>query len=91
MKEQGKYEIIKKLIETNGNKNTAAIKLGCTRRNVNRMIEGYKSSGKRFFQHGNRENKPSNKLPEETNTLVADLYRTKYYDFNFAHFKKLLE
>ncbi len=91
MKEQGNYEIIKKLIETNGNKNTAAIKLGCTRRNVNRMIEGYKSNGKRFFQHGNRENEPSNKLPEETNTLVADLYRTKYYDSNFAHFKELLE
>ena len=30
MNEQNKYEIIKKLVETNGNKKRAATRLGCT-------------------------------------------------------------
>ena len=41
MAEEFKYKVIKKLVETNGNKNSAALKLGCTRRTVNRMIQGY--------------------------------------------------
>ena len=38
MNEQNKYEIIKKLVETDGNKKRAAIKLGCTVRTINRLI-----------------------------------------------------
>ena len=34
MNELKKYEIIKKLVETNGNKKRAAIKLGCSLRTV---------------------------------------------------------
>ena len=34
MNEQQKYEVIKKLVETNGNKNRAAVTLGCTRRTI---------------------------------------------------------
>ena len=49
MKEEEKYTIIKKLVETNGNKDRAALKIGCTRRTVNRLIKGYKSFGKNFF------------------------------------------
>ena len=37
MNEENKYLIIKKLVETNGNKNRAAIKLGYTVRIVNVM------------------------------------------------------
>lgn len=42
MNELKKYEIIKKLVETNGNKKRAAIKLGCSLRTVNRLILKYK-------------------------------------------------
>jgi hypothetical protein len=38
MGEQHKYTVIKKLVETDGNKNSAAIKLGCTKRHINRVI-----------------------------------------------------
>ena len=38
MNEQNKYEIIKKLVETNGNKKRAATRLGCTVRTINRLI-----------------------------------------------------
>lgn len=34
MNEQKKYETIKKLVETNGNKQRAAVKLGCTVRTI---------------------------------------------------------
>lgn len=54
MKEETKYRTIKKLIETGGNKKRASIKLDCSIRHINRMIEGYKSKGKEYFLHGNR-------------------------------------
>lgn len=34
MKETVKYEVIKRLVETNGNKSRAAVKLGCTKRTI---------------------------------------------------------
>ena len=43
MNEQNKYLIIKKLVESNGNKKRAAIKLGCTIRTVDRLILKYKN------------------------------------------------
>ncbi len=45
MNEQNKYLIIKKLVESNGNKKRAAIKLGCTIRTVDRLILKYKNQG----------------------------------------------
>ncbi len=50
-----KYGIIKKLVDNNGNKQRAAVELGCTISHVNRMINGYKEYGKIFFIHGNNK------------------------------------
>lgn len=90
MTENEKYQIIKKLIETNGNKQTAALKIGCTRRHINRLIAGYKSCGKSFFIHGNHAHKPVTTIPEETKLLVLNLYQTKYYEANLTHYQELL-
>ena len=49
MTEENKYNIIKKLVETDGNKKRAALKIGCTLRNVNRLIAKYKKEGKAGF------------------------------------------
>ena len=49
MNENQRYEIIKKVIETNGNKKTAALKIGCSERHINRLIKGYKDEGKAFL------------------------------------------
>ena len=49
MKEELKYKVIKKLDETNGNKKRAAVKLSCTVRHVNRMLDGYRNHGKEYF------------------------------------------
>lgn len=50
MDEQIKYEVIKSLVDHSetGNKDRAALKLGCTRRHINRMIAGYLKEGKTF-------------------------------------------
>ncbi|QHQ61774.1 ISNCY family transposase [Anaerocolumna sedimenticola] len=90
MDENHKYEIIKKLVDTNGNKKTAALKIGCSDRHINRLIKDYKEEGKAFFVHGNRGRKPAITLPTDTKQLILDLYRNKYYDCNLTHFSELL-
>lgn len=54
MNELEKYEIIKSLVDHDGNKDRAAIKLGCTKRHVNRLVKKYKEEGKEAFVHGNK-------------------------------------
>src|SRR5690554_2610379 len=90
MDENQKYEIIKKLVDSNGNKKTAALKIGCSDRHINRLIKGYKEKGKSFFIHGNRGRKPAITLPTDKKQLILDLYRTKYYDCNLTHYSELL-
>jgi transposase len=90
MNEQQKYEVIKKLVDTNGSKERASIKLGVTIRHINRMIKGYQESGKQFFIHGNRGRKPATAVSEDTRKLVLDLYQNKYYDSTFTQFSELL-
>ncbi|NMB98189.1 MAG: hypothetical protein GYA02_16550 [Clostridiaceae bacterium] len=72
MDENQKYETIKKLVETNGNKKRAAISLNCSERHINRMIKGYKQYGKSFFIHGNRGRKPAHALDD--NKLLSRGY-----------------
>lgn len=90
MDENQKYEIIKKLVDTNGNKKTAALKIGCSGRHINRLIKGYKEKGKSFFVHGNRGRQPALTLSQETKQLILDLYRTKYQGCNLTHYAELL-
>ncbi|WP_058953544.1 ISNCY family transposase [Clostridium tyrobutyricum] len=91
MNENTKYNIIKKLVESNGNKKRAAIQINCTVRHINRMIKGYKEKGKDFFIHGNRGRKPIHALDNSTKQTIVDLYRTKYEGTNLTHFSELLE
>ncbi len=90
MDENHKYEVIKKLVDTNGNKKTAALKIGCSDRHINRLIKGYQEKGKAFFIHGNRGRQPAITLSSDTKLSILDLYRTKYYDCNLTHYSELL-
>lgn len=85
MNEENKYLIIKKLVETNGNKNRAAIKLGCTVRTVNRLILKYKKYGKAAFIHGNRGRAPATTIPLDIKNRIIKLYIDHYCDTNFTH------
>ena len=91
MTEEFRYVVIKKLVETKGNKNSAALKLGCTRRTINRMVRGYIKEGRAFFQHGNRGRTPVNAIEPVIVNEILTLYDNKYYDANFTHLAELLE
>ena len=86
MNEEKKYKVIKKLVETNGNKKRAAIELDVTVRQINRMVAGYKAYGKEFFVHGNRGRQPQHTLSIELKQQIIDLYTSKYWDCNYRFF-----
>ena len=86
LKEKEKYDVIKKLVETNGNKKRAANKLKITERQINHLIVGYKEFGKQFFVHGNRGRKPSHALSVEQKNQIEDLYNTKLFTINYSPF-----
>ena len=90
MDEQKKYDVIKKLVEEHGNKDRAAMTLGITRRQIDRLILAYKKNGKKAFVHGNRGHKPAKTIPEKMKKDILDLYRLKYSEANFTHFRELL-
>ena len=92
LKEKEKYEIIKKLVETNGNKERARIKLILKSiRQVDRLIAGYKEFGKPFFVHGNKGRKPKHTLTDELKNEIETLYTSKYFDCTYTQFTEYLE
>ena len=91
MKENNKYVIIKKLVETDGNKKSAAVKLRCSDRTINRLIVKYKTGGKDSFVHGNRNRKPATTIDQTIKEKVIHLYREKFLDTNLRHFCEILE
>ena len=91
MNEKIKYEVIKELVDHNGNKNRAAKKLGLSRRQIDRLIIKYKEKGKSAFVHGNRSRKPKSTLDKSISEDIILLYRNKYQGWNFQHFKEFLE
>lgn len=91
LKEKQKYEIIKKLVETDGNKERARIKLGLKSiRQINRLIAGYKEYGKEFFVHGNRGRKPKHALSDAFKDDIEALYTSKYFDCTYTQFTEYL-
>lgn len=91
LKENYKYKIIKKLVETNGNKERARIKLGLKSiRQINRLIAGYKQYGKEFFVHGNRGRIPKHALSSELKDEIELLYTSKYFDCTYTQFTEYL-
>ncbi len=90
MNELQKYKIIKSLVNNNGNKKRAALKIGCSLRTINRLITSYLQNGKSSFIHGNRGRKPFNTLNDETRRKILEIYYINEIDFNFSHFKDLL-
>ena len=91
MNEQEKYEVIKELVDHNGNKHRASKKLNLSIRQINRLIIIYKEKGKSGFIHGNRSKKPATTLDKSISENIILLYTTKYQGFNFNHFKEYLE
>ena len=90
MNEQMKYEVIKELVDHNGNKNRASRKLGLSRRQIDRLIVKYQENGKSAFVHGNRSRKPVSTLDKAISEDIILLYKNKYQGWNFKHFHEWL-
>ena len=90
MNEQEKYEVIKELVDHNSNKNRACEKLVLSKRQINRLIIIYKEKGKSGFVHGNRARKPVSTLDKSISEDIILLYKNKYQDWNFSHFREFL-
>lgn len=90
MKESEKYEVIKKLIETGGNKKRAAVKLGVSIRTVNRLINVYRDKGKSGFSHGNRGRSPANRFDDVIKEKIIDHYVSEYSDANIVHYSEIV-
>jgi len=91
MKAQEKYEIIKRVHEGHATKGYAAIKIGCTQRNINRLLKRYRNEGKAGFLHGNKGRKPKHTLTHKEKAEIVTIYNNKYWDANFVHCCELLE
>ena len=91
MEENVKYSTIKDVVDGKIKKKRASVKLDLSIRQINRLIRKYRDDGKTSFIHGNRNRKPVFAKPEEFSKYIIDLYKDKYYDSNFEHFKEFLE
>jgi len=68
---QEKYEIIKRLAENHISKNTAALKIGCTVRHINRLLIIYRQKGKEGFLHGNTGRLPVHALTDQQKAEIS--------------------
>ena len=91
MNENYKYEVIKNLVDQQGNKKAAMLRLNCSIRTINRLIIRYKEFGKEAFIHGNRDRKPSTTIPQEIKAKVVNLYMDEYGDANLTHFCEIIK
>lgn len=91
MNEEFKYKTIKKLVETNGNKKRAALKLNCSIRTIDRLIIKYRKSGKEGFVHGNRGRLPATTIPLDVKNEIIQFYINHYHDANFKHFCEIVK
>jgi len=97
MTQQERYQTIKELVDHQGNKKRASIKLGISLRQVDRLINIYKVRGKEGFIHGNLGRAPKNKLSANLSNTILQLYTDIYkseeekFAFNFTHFQEMLE
>lgn len=89
-KEKLKYKTIIKIMNGNLDKKKAAIIIGCSERRINQLISIYKAEGKKGFIHKSKNSIPVNKLNPHFRENIVNLYKEKYYDFNFTHFREKL-
>lgn len=78
MNEKEKYEVIKELVDHNGNKNRASKKLGISRRQIDCLIIKYKEKGKSAFIDGNQSKKPVNALDKSISEDIFQISRVEF-------------
>ena len=85
-KEELKYITIEKIINSEITIKEAMYILNQSRRNVNRLINKYKTEGKDGFIHKNKGKENKNKKSDKIINDLENLYLKEYYDYNFTAF-----
>ncbi|WFG96305.1 hypothetical protein M0C40_09570 [Spiroplasma citri] len=92
MTEKHKYKTIEKVINNEITKKCAAKILDLSIRRIEKLMKIYDTQNMTSFAHHSRGITAYNKTKPEICENILNLYKTKYIDFNFIHFKeKLLE
>lgn len=84
--EKNKLKVIEKLVNKQITRTDASLKLNCSLRQIDRLVNKYKIEGKEGFIHKSRGTKNFRKTEEEKIEYAKELYLTNYSYFNFTHF-----
>lgn len=85
-----RYETCKALLEGRLTTDQAALALGLSRRQVQRLKHRLRTKGPQGLIHGNTARPPANKTPDDRKQQVLDLATTTYAQLNFAHLADIL-
>ena len=89
-KEKLKYKTIIKIVNGQIDKKKASIIIGSSERRINQLLKIYTAEGKSGFVHKSKNKTPINKINNVFRNTIINLYKQKYYDFNFTHFREKL-
>lgn len=89
--DQLKIDIIEKLKAKKITLETATNVLNVSKRTIARYIKGFSEFGVLYFQHGNKNKIPINKISPEVILKSKKLMKEKYFDFNVTHALEKLE
>jgi len=90
MKSAKRFTIIQESIEGKLSVTEASILLGLSERQIIRLRKGVLEKRKDATKHGNTGKSPSNKISDQQEQSIVQLYKDKYYSSNFQHFIELL-
>ena len=90
-KERKKYDTIKFLVEFRITRKEAAISLGITLRQIDRLKNVFIKEGEKGFMNKNRNLQKANKIPEKTIEKLINMYLDEYYDFSLTAFYEKIE
>ena len=90
MAELNRYDVIKSLLDGKLTNKEAGRSLDLTVRQIQRIKKRVSGEGVRGVFHGNKGRKPAHSFSTEFKTEAMDLFRQKYFDFNFSHLSDYL-
>jgi transposase len=90
MAELNRYEVIKSLLDGRLINKEAGRSLQLSVRQIQRIKKRVFAKGVRGVFHGNKGRKPVHAFSAGFKAEVLDLFRRKYFDFNFSHLSEYL-
>lgn len=91
MGETIRYGVIQALLEKRMKNTEAALALGLSIRQVQRIKKKVARQSPEGILHGNKGRRPSHSFSIEKKERVVELAKERYFDFNFSHLSEILE